>query len=125
QQSSSSVFISNGITFCSLIPMRSIPFKIIGLLGMNHDNFPRKENRLSFNLITEKHQLGDRNIKDNDKHLFLETILSAKEYLFISYIGKSVANNTTLPASILVEELIDYIQSGVVEENIQAANYIV
>lgn len=120
QEKKNSVFIRSGITFCSLIPMRSIPFKVIALLGMNHDAFPRKESNLSFNLITQKHELGDRNIKDNDKHLFLETLLSAKEYLFISYLGKSVADNKPLPASVLVEELIDYVQAGVNDENINA-----
>ncbi len=124
-ESRSSIFISNGITFCSLIPMRSIPFKVIALLGMNHDTFPRKETNLSFNLITQKHQLGDRNIKDNDKHLFLETILSAKDFVFISYLGKSVADNKPLPASILVEELLDYIQTGITDETLNATDVII
>jgi exodeoxyribonuclease V gamma subunit len=114
--SRSSLFINDGITFCSLIPMRSIPFKVVAMLGLDNDNFPRKEKMVNFNLIQQKHELGDRNIKDNDKHLFLETVLSAKEYLFISYIGKSVSDNTDKPASILVDELIDYIASGVKED---------
>lgn len=113
--SRSSLFINDGITFCSLIPMRSIPFRVVAMLGMDSDNFPRKEKIVNFNLIHKKHELGDRNIKDNDKHLFLETILSAKDYLFISYVGKSVSDNTDKPASILVDELIDYIASGATE----------
>jgi exodeoxyribonuclease V gamma subunit len=113
--SRSSLFINDGITFCSLIPMRSIPFRVVAMLGMDNDNFPRKEKIVNFNLIHKKHELGDRNIKDNDKHLFLETILSAKDYLFMSYVGKSVSDNTDKPASILVDELIDYIASGVTE----------
>jgi exodeoxyribonuclease V gamma subunit len=107
------LFVSDGITFCSLIPMRSIPFKVVALLGMDYDKFPRREKTLSFNLITQKHQLGDRNIKDNDKHLFLETLLSAKEHLYISYLGKSATDNAVKPPSILVEELLSYIQSNI------------
>lgn len=105
-------FVSEGITFCSLIPMRSIPFKVVALLGMSFDMFPRKENPVSFNLIEKNKKKGDRNIKGNDKHLFLETILSAQENLYISYIGQSTKDNTSIPPSILVDELIDYIQSG-------------
>ncbi len=108
----SSVFASGGITFCSLIPMRSIPFKVVAMLGLNFDKFPRKETTYSFNLIERERRKGDRNLKDNDKHLFLETLLSAKEYLYISYIGQSVKDNTILPPSALVDELIDYIQAG-------------
>ncbi len=112
-ESRSSLFVNDGITFCSLIPMRSIPFKVVAMLGMDHDKFPRREKIVNFNLITRKHQLGDRNVKDNDKHLFLETVLSAKEYLYISYLGNSVADNTPKPPSILVEELLGYIQSNI------------
>jgi len=105
-------FIRGGVTFCSLIPMRSIPFKVIALLGLNFDKFPRKETRAGFDLMQREHRKGDRNVKDNDKHLFLETILSAKEYLYISYIGQSVKDNEPLPASAVVDELLDYIETA-------------
>lgn len=107
----SGTFIGGGITFCSLIPMRSIPFKVVALLGLNFDKFPRKETAASFNLIQQHWKRGDRNVKDNDKHLFLETVLSAKEYLYISYQGQSVKDNSLLPPSALVDELLDYIDA--------------
>ena len=124
-ESRTSLFVNDGITFCSLIPMRSIPFKVVAMLGMNHDKFPRKEKAVNFNLITQKHELGDRNVKDNDKHLFLETILSARQFLYISYLGKSVSDNTDKPASILVEELISYIQAGSVDEEIKTEDIVI
>ncbi|MFB5946977.1 exodeoxyribonuclease V subunit gamma [Albibacterium profundi] len=119
-ESRSDNFASGGITFCSLIPMRSIPFKVVALLGMNAGQFPRNEVKNGFNLIQQKPKKGDRDIKGNDKHLFLETILSAQEHLFISFIGRNVKDNTVLPPSILVDELIDYITSGVLDENEEA-----
>ena len=105
-------FSRGGITFCSLIPMRSIPFKVVAMLGLSYDKFPRKEIQSSFNLMEIKKQKGDRNVKENDKHLFLETLLSAKEYLYISYIGRKPQDNSEVPPSSLVDELIDYIESG-------------
>lgn len=107
-----SAFANGGITFCSLIPMRSIPFKVVALLGLNFDKFPRKDTAISFNLINEEKRKGDRNTKDNDKHLFLETLLSAQKYLYISYIGQSVADNAMFPPSVLVDELVDYIDEA-------------
>lgn len=104
-------FATGGITFCTLIPLRSIPFKVVSLLGLNFDKFPRKENSLSFNLMENDRRKGDRNVKENDKHLFLETLLSAHEYFYISYIGQSVKDNTPIPPSALVDELLDYIQT--------------
>jgi exodeoxyribonuclease V gamma subunit len=108
----SGLFVNGGITFCSLIPMRSIPFKVVALLGLNFDQFPRREQTSGFNLMEQKRELGDRNIRENDKHLFLETILSARQYLYMSYVGQSPNDNTILPPSALIDELIDYIEAG-------------
>ena len=105
-------FAIGGVTFCSLIPMRSIPFKVVALLGLNFDKFPRKENTLGFNLMDKEKRKGDRNVKENDKHLFLETILSARDYLYISYIGQSIKDNSNIPPSTLVDEFVDYILSN-------------
>ncbi|MFC5282042.1 exodeoxyribonuclease V subunit gamma [Pedobacter alpinus] len=104
-------FAGGGITFCSLIPMRSIPFKVVALLGLHFDKFPRKENQVNFNLMNKNPRKGDRNVKENDKHLFLETLLSAQDYLYISYIGQSAKDNSSIPPSALVDELIDYLQT--------------
>lgn len=117
-------FVQGGITFCSLIPMRSIPFKVVALLGLDFDKFPRKENPVSFNLLEKDRKRGDRNVKENDKHLFLETILSAHQYFYISYIGQSARDNTSLPPSALVDELIDYIESGITEKGAVKENMI-
>jgi len=110
--SRSGLFANGGITFCSLIPMRSIPFKVVALLGLGYDKFPRKEHAASFNLMEKKRQRGDRNVKENDKHLFLETLLSAQQYLYISYVGRNARDNTNLPPSVVVDELTAYIESG-------------
>jgi exodeoxyribonuclease V gamma subunit len=105
-------FMTGGITFCSLIPMRSIPFRTVCLLGLNFDQFPRRETTLSFNILQQHPQKGDRNVKENDKHLFLETLLSARETLYISYIGRNSKDNSSLPPSAMVDELLDYIAAG-------------
>jgi len=124
-ESRSSAFASGGITFCSLIPMRSIPFKVVALLGLNFDKFPRKETRVSFNLMEQEKRKGDRNVKENDKHLFLETVLSAQKYFYLSYIGRSAKDNTILPPSVLVDELIDYIQSAPGSEKVKVRDAMV
>ncbi|MDI9357763.1 MAG: exodeoxyribonuclease V subunit gamma [Phycisphaerales bacterium] len=110
-------FANKGITFCSLLPMRSIPFKTVAMLGMNFDKYPRHESFFSFNLIYKDKQLGDRNIKNNDKHLFLETILSAQERLYISYIARNTKNAEILPPSSLIDELTDYVARRINYDN--------
>lgn len=108
-----------GITFCSLIPMRSIPFRIVAMLGLDFDKFPRKENKTGFDLITLHPRAGDRSLKVNDKHLFLETILSAGDYLYLSYKGQSIRDNSARPPSILLDQLIAFVESHAIHrENV-------
>ncbi|MFM7709975.1 MAG: exodeoxyribonuclease V subunit gamma [Ferruginibacter sp.] len=101
-------FLRGGVTFCSYIPMRSIPFKVVCMLGLNMSEFPRKDTPLGFSLFN-KPQPGDRNVRENDKHLFLETILSAQDYLYLSYVGRSIQDGSEKPPSTLLETLIQYI----------------
>jgi exodeoxyribonuclease V gamma subunit len=106
-------FGRGGVLFCSLIPMRSIPHKVVAMLGMNYDEFPRKDSRPDFDLQKHDPDKGDRNIRNNDKHLLLETLLSAREHLIISYQGQDVKQNQSIPPSALVDELINYIVEGI------------
>ncbi len=113
-------FILGGVTFCAMLPMRSIPFKAICLLGMNADAFPRDSKAVSFDLMTSHPRLGDRSRREDDKYLFLEALISAREKLYISYIGQNIQDNTRLVPSVLVNELIDYAQDrfGVAATNL-------
>ncbi len=105
-------FISGGVTFCAMLPMRSIPFKVVCLVGMNSDAFPRKSQALGFDLMAKNPRMGDRNRRNDDKYLFLEALLSARNTLYVSYVGQSNQDNTRIPPSVLVSELMDYIQDG-------------
>lgn len=105
-------FARGGITFCSLIPMRSIPFKIVAMLGLDFDKFPRKPITTGFDLMHKCPRSGDRDIKINDKHLFLETIMSAGDCLYLSYIGQRIKDNSKLPPSILVDEFISFVEAS-------------
>ena len=105
-------FIAGGITFCAMLPMRSIPARVICLLGMNHDAFPREQFEPGFNLITAEPRSGDRSKRHDDRYLFLETIISARQILYLSYIGQNIQDNATIPPSVVVDELIEYVQEG-------------
>ncbi|MCK9224176.1 MAG: exodeoxyribonuclease V subunit gamma [Candidatus Muirbacterium halophilum] len=107
---SSKGFLSDGITFSSMLPMRSIPFKVICLLGMNIDSFPGKEKKLEFDLVREKPKVGDRSKRKSDMYLFLETIMSVRDKLYISYNGQSEKDNSKKEPSVLVSIFIDYIK---------------
>lgn len=105
-------FMAGGITFCAMLPMRSIPFKIICLMGMNGDSYPRQSKPLGFDLMARDPKKGDRSRRNDDRYLFLEAMLSARETLYISYVGQSIEDNSVIPPSVLVSELMDYIEQG-------------
>ncbi|MFC3873923.1 exodeoxyribonuclease V subunit gamma [Neisseria musculi] len=100
-------FLRGGITFCSMVPMRSLPFKVICLLGLNDGSFPRNTKASAFDLIARHPQKGDRARRDDDRYLFLEAIMSAREILYLSYVGRDIRNNQELAPSALLNELSD------------------
>ncbi len=102
-------FITGKITFCAMLPMRSIPFRVICVLGLNDATFPRVKTALEFDLMAKHPKKGDRNQRDSDKYLFLETIISAQEKLYLSYIGRSETDNKEMVPSILITELLRHI----------------
>jgi len=104
-------FLTGKVTFCSMTPMRCIPFKVIAMLGLNSGQFPRVDTPLSFDIMSKTpRQKGDTTAKDNDRYLFLETLVSARKRLYLSYIGKSVRNNAEQEASLILKELISYLK---------------
>ena len=109
QQRISQRFLAGPINICTLMPMRSIPFKVVCLLGMNDGVYPRTLAPLGFDLMSQKPQRGDRSRRDDDRYLFLEALMSAEQTLYISYIGRSIQDNSERYPSVLVQELADYI----------------
>ncbi|MBM4226014.1 MAG: exonuclease V subunit gamma, partial [Gammaproteobacteria bacterium] len=77
-------FLDGRVTFCSLKPMRAIPARVVCLLGMNESDFPRQDSRPSFDLLATEPRKGDRSLRDDDRYLFLEALLSTREHLCIS-----------------------------------------
>jgi len=91
--------------------MRSIPFRMVCLLGMNDGDFPRSRPPVDFDLMAHDHRSGDRSRRDDDRYLFLEALLSAREKLHISWVGKSIQDNSDRPPSVLVSQLRDHIET--------------
>ncbi|HQJ08328.1 MAG TPA: exodeoxyribonuclease V subunit gamma, partial [Deltaproteobacteria bacterium] len=105
-------FLSGGVTFCAMIPMRSIPFKVVCMLGMNHADFPRQQRPKGFDLIAHMPRRGDCNRRSKDLYMFLEALLSARMVLYVSYIGQSIQDNAPIPPCTPVSTLMDYLDAG-------------
>ncbi len=109
-------FLSGGVTFCALLPMRSIPFRVVGLLGMNDDAFPRTVRTMGFDLVSQRPRRGDRSVREDDRTLFLEALLSARDHVVVTYTGLGIQDNKARPPSTCVSELLDALGAAHVVE---------
>lgn len=100
-------FLAGGVTFCAMLPMRSVPFRVVCLLGLGDEQFPRRSTSVSFDLVAQKPRRGDRSRRGDDRYLFLEALLAARERLLLFYVGQSIQDNSELPPSVVVNELLE------------------
>lgn len=101
-----------GVKFCSLLPMRGVPFRVIYMLGMNQSDYPKRAVQQSFDLMHNEYRAGDRSRRVDDRWLFLEALLSARDVFHVSYIGRDQRKNETREPSVVVAELMDYLRHG-------------
>ncbi|MHA6491688.1 exodeoxyribonuclease V subunit gamma [Pseudomonas borbori] len=107
QGSGASGFLTGAVTFCTMVPMRSLPFRLVCLLGLDDGALPRRTPAVGFDLISQKPRRGDRARRLDDRYLLLETLLSARGGLYLSYVGRDPRDNAVLPPSVLISELLE------------------
>ncbi|TLS67843.1 exodeoxyribonuclease V subunit gamma [Mariprofundus erugo] len=101
-------YFSGGVSFCGMRPMRSLPFRVICLLGMQDSAFPGRERRLEFDqMLNERPHPADPLTGVMDRYLMLETLLCARDAIHISYTGRSIKDNSECQPSVLIGELLD------------------
>jgi len=100
---------SGGVVFCSMKPMRALPSRVVYLLGMADGQFPRDRRTPSFDLTRKYYRHGDRSGRLDDRYLFLELLLSARDKLVMSYVGEDVQTGKKLPPSPVMSEFLDFV----------------
>jgi exodeoxyribonuclease V gamma subunit len=118
-------FLASGLTLCGLKPMRSIPFRVICLTGLTSTAFPRQDIPLGFDLMAARPRPGDRSHREDDRYLFLESIISARDNLILTYPGLSQSDNLEAPPSVLVSELLDFLDRGCTIDGLKPSEAIV
>jgi exodeoxyribonuclease V gamma subunit len=99
-------FLAGGITFCGMVPQRSIPFRCVALIGLNDGDYPRARSDGGLDLMQAHPRLGDRDGRQEDRYLFLEALMSARETLHLSYVGEDAREGSARnPAQPLAELL--------------------
>ncbi len=104
--------LADGVAVSSLVPMRAIPFRVIFVLGLGEGRFPAADRRDSMDLRAARRVAGDVTPPERDRYTFLETLLSARERLVLSYVARDERTGEPLAPSVVVTELLDVIEEG-------------
>ncbi len=103
-------FLSGAVTFAEMRPLRSVPFEFIAVLGLDDGVFPRLETRDSLDLVALERRIGDRSPRQDDRYLFLETLMAARKRLHLSAVSRSERDGSDCGRSLVLEELADVLR---------------
>ena len=106
-------FRTGHLTVCTLVPMRSVPHKVVCLLGLDDGSFPRNPEHDGDDLILADPRIGDHDARSEDRQLVLDALLAATQYLVITYTGRDERSNLSRPPAVPVGELLDVIDGTV------------
>ena len=115
-------FLAGAVNIATLMPMRAIPFRHVCLLGMNDADYPRTQRPLDIDLMAQDYRPGDRSRREDDRYLFLEALLSARDRLSISWVGRSIIDNSEQPPSVLLGQLRDHLARGWTLADVEVKN---
>ena len=105
-------FLSGSLTFASMRPMRSVPMRVIAVCGLHDGSFPRSADKQEFDLMQHRRKVGDRNKREDDRQLFLDALLAAKDAVVLTYVGRSAKDNSEHAPSPVLEELLDHVDAA-------------
>jgi exodeoxyribonuclease V gamma subunit len=106
-------FRTGHLTICTLVPMRSVPHRVVCLLGLDDEAFPRKAPRDGDDLILDDPHVGDRDPRLEDRQMLLDALLAARDRLIVTYAGNDERTNAQRPPAVPVGELLDAVEATV------------
>ncbi len=100
-------FRTGGLTVCTMTPMRSVPHRVVCLLGMDDDSFPRQQAIDGDDVLARTPLTGERDARSEDRQLLLDAVLAARERLVIAYTGADERTGEHCPPAVPLGELLD------------------
>ncbi|UDY34763.1 exodeoxyribonuclease V subunit gamma [Dermatobacter hominis] len=99
-------FGTGAITLCSLSPLRSVPARVVCVLGLDQDALPRGLAQ-GDDLLAVAPLVGDRDPRSETRQLLLEAVLAAEDALVITYGAVDVRTNLPVPPAVALDEWLD------------------
>ena len=113
---------SGAVTFASIGSMRNLPFRVVCAIGLDDGVFPGGTRPAEFDLMARSPRAGDRQRRLDERNLFLDLLLAAREVLHLGHVGRSVRDNAVLPPSVLVAELLDLLVPAIADDPVDPAS---
>ena len=110
-------WLSGGVVFAGMVPLRTVPFRVICLLGLDADAYPRREPSDDINRLVDAIQgraprrLGDRSVREDDRFLFLQLLCAAGDVFYLSYGGRDARDGSVREPSPVVAEMLDVVEA--------------
>jgi len=104
---SRSGFRTGGLTVCTLVPMRSVPHRVVVLLGVDDAAFPRAGVVDGDDLLARSPRDGERDPRAEDRQLLLDAVCAAGEHLVVLYTGADERTGLEVPPAVPLGELLD------------------
>lgn len=118
-------FRTGDLTFCTLVPMRSVPHRVVALLGLDDGVFPRHLEPDGDDLLLARPKVGDREARAEDRQLLLDALLAATDHLIVTYSGRDERTNRPRPPCAPIAELLDTVDATVAGCNGRPAREVV
>ncbi|BBO59526.1 exodeoxyribonuclease V subunit gamma [Mycoavidus sp. B2-EB] len=115
---------TGGVTFSALTSLRGLPYRVVCILEAGEGVLPGKVRTDEFDLMAAFSQAGDRQRRDDERAVFLDLVLAARNYLLLAYTGRSIRDNTPLPSAAVVSELLDYLSQALAGPNATQAEMV-
>jgi exodeoxyribonuclease V gamma subunit len=106
-------FRTGHLTVCTLVPMRSVPHRVVCILGLDDGEYPRRARRDGDDEMLAEPHVGDRDPRAEDRQMLLDALLAATERLIITYTGNDERTNVRRPPAVPVGELLDVVERTV------------
>lgn len=105
-------FRTGDLTVCTLVPMRSVPHRVVVLLGLDDGTFPRRPEPDGDDLLAEAPEVGDRDPRSEDRQLLLDALMAATDHLVVTYAGRDERTNRARPPAAPIAELLDVVDAS-------------
>lgn len=104
-------FLAGAVTVAAMLPMRTVPVRQLYVCGLEDASFPRRDRPVPFDLMAAARRPSDRSVRLDDRQMFLDALMAARERLHLTYVGRSQKDDSVCAPSVVLAELLDHLDA--------------